>query len=207
MAKIISTKISVKASAAKPLCKPRPEDKTLGLQTEIRSYELEESDETEEGEEAEIIVIHESILAASKQNLVKGIFPYIYTFDHEGPAVVSAMRDLTSGFSEQIQITSPMEVEKMIAYTQRILAVAALKKYKSVLRECKELAKDLAGEKWTLINLKEIYEEDFWAWDNSDGIEDDKDAYLGFDKCFDFKKELWFELGKCIWRKHRSVFQ
>ena len=100
-----------------------------------------------------------------------------------------------------------MEVEKMIAYTQRILAVAALKKYKSVLRECKELAKDLAGEKWTLINLKEIYEEDFWAWDNSDGIEDDKDAYLGFDKCFDFKKELWFELGKCIWRKHRSVFQ
>ena len=27
------------------------------------------------------------------------------------------------------------------------------------------------------------------------------------DKCVDFERELWFELGKCMWRKHRSVYQ
>ena len=26
-------------------------------------------------------------------------------------------------------------------------------------------------------------------------------------KCINFDKELWFELGKCIWRKHHSVFR
>ena len=27
------------------------------------------------------------------------------------------------------------------------------------------------------------------------------------EKCVDFKKDIWFELGKCMWRKHHSIFQ
>ena len=26
-------------------------------------------------------------------------------------------------------------------------------------------------------------------------------------KCFNFERELWFELVKCMWRKHQSVYQ
>ena len=35
----------------------------------------------------------------------------------------------------------------------------------------------------------------------------DGHAYLAPDKCIDFKRELWFELGKCTWRKYWSVNQ
>ena len=72
---------------------------------------------------------------------------------------------------------------------------------------CKQLAKDLVGDKWTLGDLKRLYTEDFWTWDKSDGIDYDKDDYLRLDKFVKFEKELWFELGKAIWRKYWSVFQ
>ena len=48
-------------------------------------------------------------------------------FDHEGPAVASVMRDLTSGVFEHLEITSPMDVDQIIAYKQRLLRGAALK--------------------------------------------------------------------------------
>ena len=41
MAKNISKKISVKASAAKPLGKTTPEDKTLGIEPVIRFHAIE----------------------------------------------------------------------------------------------------------------------------------------------------------------------
>ena len=41
------------------------------------------------------------------------------------------------------------------------------------MRVCKESSKDLAGEKFTLGNLKELSMEDLCTWEKSDGIEDD----------------------------------
>ena len=67
---------------------------------------------------------------ASKQNLVKRQFPYIDTFDHEEPVVINAMRDLTVGVFEHLDITSPMDVETNLAYMQRILRGDVLKKYR-----------------------------------------------------------------------------
>ena len=68
------------------------------------------------------------------------------------------------------------------------------------------MAKDLAGVSWTLGDLKELSTDNFWTWDKSDGIGYDIDAYLVLDKCVDFKKELWFKLGKVVWRKHRIIY-
>ena len=31
--------------------------------------------------------------------------------------------------------------------------------------------------------------------------------YLAGDKCVDFERELWFDLVKCMWRNHQSVYQ
>ena len=56
-AKTIGKKISVKASASKPPGKPPPGDKNVGLDTPTCFYAIEDGDETEEGEESEIIVI------------------------------------------------------------------------------------------------------------------------------------------------------
>ena len=96
------------------------------------------------------------------------------------------MHDLTSGMFEQLGMTSFMEVEQRIAYTQRILRGAAFKKYKAVRIECKYIAKDLAGDKWNLGNLRVIFTELFWTWDKSDGLDNNKDAYLGLDMCVEF---------------------
>ena len=46
MVKTTSKKVSVKASAAKPLDKPPPRDKTMGIEPEIRFYELEDGYDT-----------------------------------------------------------------------------------------------------------------------------------------------------------------
>ena len=60
-------------------------------------------------------------------------FPYINKFDHEVPAVVNTVRDLTSGVFEQLEITSPIDVDQRIAYRYHILRGDAIKKYKAVM--------------------------------------------------------------------------
>ena len=52
MARSISRKSSVKASTDKPSGNTPTGDKTPGIEPSIRFYELEDSDNTEEGEEA-----------------------------------------------------------------------------------------------------------------------------------------------------------
>ena len=46
--------------------------------------------------------MHDKILTATKKNLVKSNFTYIDMFDHQGPTVVHAMRDLTSRVFEHL---------------------------------------------------------------------------------------------------------
>ena len=63
------------ASTAKPLEKYLTGDKSLGLETDIRFYELEDSDNTKEVEYAEILIIQDKILLSTKKNLFKRKFP------------------------------------------------------------------------------------------------------------------------------------
>ena len=49
--------------------------------------------------------------------------------------------------------------------------------------------------------------EDFWTWEKTDTNGYDGHHYLANDNCVYFEMELWFELGKCMWRKHWSVYQ
>ena len=100
-----------------------------------------------------------------------------------------------------------MDVDLRVAYSQRIIRGASLKNYKVVLAEYKQSTKEVAGDKWYLGALKGLSMENLWDWAKKYGIGYDRDAYLGLDKCVDFEKELWFELGKFMWRKHRSIYQ
>ena len=74
-------------------------------------------------------------------------------FDHEGPVVVSMIRNLTSGVFEHLEITSPMDVHKSVNYTQRLLRGASLKKYKSLLTECQERPRNLLEKSGVLARL------------------------------------------------------
>ena len=54
-------------------------------------------------------------------------FHYISMFYHEGPVIISALCDLIVGVFQYLKITSPTDVDKRLAYVQRILRGAALK--------------------------------------------------------------------------------
>ena len=63
----------------------------------------------------------------SKKTLVNSKFPYIDTFNHEVPLVISAMLNLTVKVFEHFYITSHIDVDKRLSYTQLILRGAGLK--------------------------------------------------------------------------------
>ena len=49
--------------------------------------------------------------------------------------------------------------------------------------------------------------EQFWAWDKVDFIDSSGYMLLVWDRCDYFEKEIWFELGNSMWRKHQITFQ
>ena len=109
-------------------------------------------------------------------------FHYISTFDHEGPVIISALRDLIVGVFQHLKITFPMDLDKSLAYTQRILRGAAIKLYQEVLVTCKHTAKELAGDEWNLGHLTGLSSEYFWTWANTDTTGYDGHDYLAQDK-------------------------
>ena len=48
---------------------------------------------------------------------------------------------------------------------------------------CRQLAKDLAGDEWTLGELTRLSVEEFWNWANMDTTRYDGHDYLAQDKC------------------------
>ena len=58
MEKSISKRNYAKASTAKPLGEPPPGDKSLGIDADICFYLIEDVYKTEEGEDAEILIIN-----------------------------------------------------------------------------------------------------------------------------------------------------
>ena len=53
----------------------------------------------------------------------------------------------------------------MVNYTQHILRGLALNKYKTVLAQCKETAKVIAGDQWTLGEAKYVTMDQLWTWE------------------------------------------
>ena len=99
---------------------------------------------------------------------MKRKFPYINTFYYEVPTVICTIRDLTIGVFERLYISCPLYVDKRLAYTQRILRGAELKKYQEVLVTCRQSEKELTGDEWTLVKLNGLSTEEFWTLENTD---------------------------------------
>ena len=70
MARSMSKRNSANASTAKPSGKIPPGDKSFGLEQYIRFYLVEDGDNTEEGEESEILIIHDKILTETNQRSI-----------------------------------------------------------------------------------------------------------------------------------------
>ena len=112
------------------------------------------------------------------------------------------MCDLTFRVFDHLEITSPMDLDKRVAYTQRIIRGAALKNYREVLVACRQLEKELTGYEWNLRELAGLSTEVFWTLAKTYTTGYDEHNYLPLDKFVDFERELLFKLGKCMCRKH-----
>ena len=66
---------------------------------------------------------------AYKQNFVKRKFPWIDIFDHEVPAVINTMGDLTVGLFGHLDISSRLDLGLKIKDTVQILRGPALKTF------------------------------------------------------------------------------
>ena len=75
--------------------------------------------------------------------------------------MVCAMRDLNIGVFEHLETTSPLDVDKRVNYTQRLLRGPELMKYKSILEECKESKKGIDEYQWTLGAMKYVTMQQF----------------------------------------------
>ena len=100
------------------------------------------------------------------------------------------MRNLTVRLFEHLDITSPMDVGKILAYIQRILIGAALKKYREVMVACRQLEKELAGDEWNLGELAGLSAKAFWTWGMTDTTGYDGHPFLTWDECINFEREL-----------------
>ena len=72
---------------------------------------------------------------------------------HEGPTVIRAMRDITVGVFEHIEITYNMDVDKIIEYMECILRGTALNKYIQDLTDLKDSAKGVSGYQWNMLAI------------------------------------------------------
>ena len=90
----------------------------------------------------------------NKKNIVKSKFTCINTFDHEVPAVVSAMWDITVGVFEHLDITPKLDIDKRVKYTERILTSPAIKKHCASLMDFKDMVNDFARNQWTFLSAR-----------------------------------------------------
>ena len=64
--------------------------------------------------------------------------------------MVRAMRDLIVGVFKHLEITSKLDLDLRIKYTEQILRNSAPKKFLHVLLGCKDMDRELFGDQWTL---------------------------------------------------------
>ena len=133
---------------------PMPSDKLIWVDPSVLCYKTEDGDKTEELNEEEILVIHNSSLVAKNQNLVKRRFRWIKKFDYEGPIFFKVMRDLALVVFEHLDITSKLYLYIRIKYKERILTGPIMKKYHVTLLVCKETYWVYAVDKWILGSAK-----------------------------------------------------
>ena len=151
--------------------------------------------------------MQDKILAATKQNLANSKFPNIDTFDHQGTVGVRTIRVINSGVFENLEIPSPLDIDKRVNCTKRLLRWLLLKKYKDILTECKETLKGISGGQWMIGEVKDGTMDRFWTWEKINRIDTYGTVYSGVDSCIDSGKDIWLVLGNIMWKKHRSVFQ
>ena len=81
------------------------------------------------------------------------------------------MRNITVRVFKHLDITSDIDVDKKIKYTQRIFRETEVKKPKQVFSWCKESVNGLSRDQWSKVVMKDVAMKQFWTWANIDNID------------------------------------
>ena len=112
-------------------------------------------------------------------------------FDHEGPTMINAIRNLTVEVYKHLEISSKLDLDLRIKYTERILKVPVLKEFPQFMLECKELDKGLAGCQWSLGLEKSVTMEQFWTCANVERRDGTGYPISGAERYTYFEEDLW----------------
>ena len=85
-------------------------------------------------------------------------------FKHTGHDVILKTINLTVRVFGHLETTSPLDVDKMVNYTQHIMRGPSFKKNNTVLAECKDSAKGVARYQWMIFPTNDVTMERFWTW-------------------------------------------
>ena len=121
--------------------------------------------------------------------------------------MINTMCDITVGLFGHIENISILDLYLRIKYTERILRNSDPNKYRQVLFLCNNTYRGLYGNQWTLRAANNVTMEKLWYRDKVDRRDADRDPIRGVDWCNDSEKELWFDLGKVMWRGDCYLFQ
>ena len=80
------------------------------------------------------------------RKIFRSKFPRINTFNHERPTMVNAMCDLTVRLFDHMDIMVKIVLDIRIDYTEYILTVPEMEKYRTTLMVFKETARVYVGE-------------------------------------------------------------
>ena len=79
-------------------------------------------------------------------------------------------------------------------------------KFRNAVISYKDIARDKAGNQWSLGKPEGVCLEDFWAFWNTNVIGCYDDDTTAEDSCINLDQALWFMLGRSSHKKHLSMF-
>ena len=117
------------------------------------------------------------------------------------------MNNLATRVFGHPEITSKIDLDIRIKYTDKILSNSAIHQFKMVLLACKETAWGFSGDYLTIRVANNITMEQLWGWSKVDVMGHDEYEVTGEDRFVKLYKEFWFDLVKSMWRNHSYIFQ
>ena len=100
----------------------------------------------------------------TNKNLQKILSPIIKSFHHEGPVVVSVLRDMSVGIYEHLGIASWGKLDKSWMFFDKVIMGPALTKFINAKLSFKEIAEADSRNHWNLGKPEDIILEYFWKF-------------------------------------------
>ena len=190
-------------------------DREAGLNPPIPFVPPKADDDEKEPPTVEITILKDPSKSATKDNTEKKSFPAIETFTGSGATTVIVLKRLNTEVFEHLGIVSDhTKIEQRMDYLLQVTTGRARDQLVDIFKRGRQQfadAFDLPEDtRKALVRDKKI----FFGWlvkgnKGNDVPEETLNNYGRFAKnhCECYEAYVWFETGKMMWNRHRTVFE